>query len=135
MNLHGDFAHPDFGCDLLVQETRRYEGNDLALTNCQGRIAFAKLRCRLILFPARAVAIKPYANRVKQVLVAKRLGQELDRSAFHRSYGHRNIAMASNEYDRNIGGGVGEFCLEIQTADTWQADVEDQATRRIGEFV
>src|SRR5882724_1714554 len=46
----------------------------------------------------------------------KRFGQEIDRSALHGPHGHRNVAMAAHENDRNMNVRLGRFGLEVETA-------------------
>src|SRR5579864_6325122 len=87
------------------------------------------------LFAAAAIFLKRYVNSVKHILLAKRLGQELNRSGSYRLHRHRNVAMPGNEDDRNGDSGVSQFGLKIKSAQSWQSNVEHQATGDIGKLV
>jgi hypothetical protein len=55
------------------------------------------------------------------------LGQELQRTSFHRPHRHRNIAEAGDEDDGQIDVGVREFLLKIQPTQVRQAYIEHDA--------
>src|SRR6516165_877130 len=70
-------------------------------------------------------------NRIEQGLVAKGVGQKLNRPGLHRFYRHRDVAMAGDEDDRNRTIGRSQFALEIETAQSGQPYVENEARRRV----
>src|SRR5262245_29996928 len=76
--------------------------------------------------------LSPAWTCIKQVLLAHRLGQELDRSGFHGPHRHRDIAMSGDENDGNMNIVPDQFRLEIEAAHTRKPDVQDQAARRLG---
>src|ERR1700730_8662294 len=89
------------------------------------RSQLSKLFLLLALFP---VAIQSLMDRIQQVLVPERLGQELYRTGFHGPHGHRNISMTGDEDDGNPYARVGQLALKIQTVDTRKSHVQNEAT-------
>src|SRR5207302_4977400 len=69
--------------------------------------------------------------RIQHVLVAEGLGQELDGSRFHGTHGHGNIAMRSDEDDRNGNVALSQFTLKVKSAFPGQPDIENKAARYI----
>jgi hypothetical protein len=53
-----------------------------------------------------AMPLEAQLDRVEQVLVAQRLGHELDGTALHRLDRHRDIAVAGDEDDRQAKPGL-----------------------------
>ena len=86
-----------------------------------------QVRGVLVGFASLAIPFNRHRHSVQHVLVAKRLGQEIDRSALHRPDGHRNVAMAGHEDDWNLNVGLGQLGLKIQPALSGQPDVKHQA--------
>ena len=70
-------------------------------------------------------------DRVQQILIAKRFGQELDRTALHRPNRHRNIGMAADEDNRQAQLCLVQILLKIEPTLSWQPDVENQAPGHI----
>src|SRR5207302_10614833 len=65
-------------------------------------------------------------------LIAKRFGQELDRTALHGPNRHRNIGMAADEDNRQAQLCLGQLLLKLEPALSRQPDVEDHAPGEIG---
>src|SRR5882724_11879142 len=83
MNLDRDFAGPQFKSYLLVEHARHHKAHDLALACGQRRVALLQLGEFTVALAHRPVAIQSLVNRIQQLLVAKRLRQELHRTRFH----------------------------------------------------
>src|SRR5260370_26526172 len=93
---------------------------------------FAPLRELLFVLSQGAIAREGRGDRMQHVLIAKRLGQKIDRAGFHGLDGHGYIAVAGHEYDRNMDIRLGELGLEIEPAYSRQSDVEHEAARHVG---
>src|SRR5882762_637288 len=65
---------------------------------------------------------------MEHLLMAERLGQEVDCSGLHRLDRHRNIAMTRHEDDRDVDTRLGQFDLKVEAAHSWQSDIEHQTT-------
>ena len=55
-----------------------------------------------------------HLNRIQQILVAERLGEELDGSGLHGPHGHRDVTVGANKDDRNINLSLSQLALEIE---------------------
>src|SRR5467141_2582574 len=76
MDLHSDFADSPLKSYLLIEPARDNQAHDLALALAQSLIAFSQLGGVTLLMPRHTVAIQSLADRVQQVLIMERLGQE-----------------------------------------------------------
>jgi hypothetical protein len=66
-------------------------------------------------------------NRIKEILIPKRLCQKLDSTAFHRLYRHGNVAVSRDENDWQLPfGSVRELALQVKPALTRHPDIEYQ---------
>src|SRR5260370_34786764 len=83
---------------------------------------FPQLRELLLVLSPAAIALERRGDRMQHVLIAKRLGQKIDRAGFHGLDGHGYIAVAGHEYDRNMDIRLGELGLEIEPAYSRQSD-------------
>src|SRR3954447_26416235 len=131
MHFHGDLAELDASCDLFAHETARNEGHDFTLARGQECEMLLEVRDRVLMFTTRSVALDRSRDRIEQILVAKWLGQEIDGTGFHGSHRHRNISMSSDKYNRNSNVGLCQLDLEIETAQSGQADIEYEAAWNI----
>jgi hypothetical protein len=86
-----------------------------------------RLAGRACHFPPCTVARKTELNGVEEILIAERLGQELDGTSLHRLHGHWDVAMPGDEDDRNLPLCCGELALKIEAALAKHSDVEHQA--------
>src|SRR6266496_4090498 len=70
-------------------------------------------------------------DRVQQILVVNRFGQELDRTVLHGPNRHRHIGVAADEdnWQRQIC--LGQLLLKLEPALSGQPDVENQASGEI----
>src|SRR5882724_7013546 len=79
------------------------------------------------LFTFCLVALKCLLNRIQQILIPKRLSEELDGTRFQGSDGHRNVPMRGDE---DYGDTHAQFCqlsLEIKSTHLRQPDIKNQA--------
>ena len=83
---------------------------------------------RLFVLQPRAISRETERDRIQQVLIAERLGQELDRSSFYRLDRHWDVAMSGDEDDRNVNVGRRELALKIETTSAGQPDIEHEAS-------
>jgi len=93
---------------------------------------FLEYRDFTFALPAVAILRQRELNGVEKILIAKRLGQKLDGSRLHRAYGHRNVSVGRDEDDRHLDIGTRKFLLEIQTAHSRQADIQDKTAGDFG---
>ena len=70
-------------------------------------------------------------DRIEEFLIAYGLGQELDGAGFHRPHRDTHVRVTRDENNRNVDMGLNQLPLQIEAARSWQADVEDQAARRV----
>src|SRR5262249_4808311 len=70
-------------------------------------------------------------NGIQKILIAKRLGEEIDSAGLHGPYRHGYISMSRNEHDRNANIRLRQLGLEVETAQSRQPDVEYKAAWNI----
>src|ERR1043165_9065714 len=121
--------------DLFVEHSFDDERKHFRLAWRQRLITTAQISTISLLRTREPVAIERLLNRIEQVLIAKRLRQKLHRTGFHRSHRHRNIAMSGNEDDGKVNVSLGKRALEIETAESRHAHVEDQTRCEVRPFV
>src|SRR6267142_1796368 len=83
MDLDRDLAGSQLRGDLLVEHPRDDEGHDLALPRRQPGVTVLQRRQLVLLLPGDLVALERLLDRIEQVLVLERLGEELDRPGLH----------------------------------------------------
>src|ERR1700733_5338872 len=115
LDFHGDFTGAQFSGDLFVEHADHNKAHDLALTRRQRIVAASQLAGSNLLVTRYAVPLQSLINRVQQILISERFGQELDCAGFHRSYGHRNVSVTGNEDDWNLDARISETALKVQT--------------------
>src|SRR3954470_20164418 len=84
------------------------------------------------MLPPDTIARKAELDGIKQILLAERLGKELDGAALHRLHRHRDISVGCDEDDWEFPLSGGELALEIKTASPRQSHIQHQARRAIG---
>jgi hypothetical protein len=131
MNFYGDFSKSGFGCNLLIHQPGGNQGHDFPLARTYGFQPRSQIGQLRLAYTPFAVTFDGGCHCIQHILIAKWLGQKVDRTSFHRSDRHGDIAMTSHENYWNIDVGVRQLRLKIQTADSWQPDVQDQAARDI----
>src|SRR3984957_8231509 len=130
MHLHSRLGDADVTGNLLAEATARDLDHDLAFPGAQRAEARLELGQCLLALPTRTIASKADLNGVEEVLIAERLGQELDGAALHRLHRHRDLAVPGGEEDaRPLRVRRRQLALKIETALVRQSDVEDQAGR------
>jgi hypothetical protein len=105
----------------------RDQGHHLKLTRCKRLQLGFQLGHAFISLPPLAIALQCVGDGVKQVLVAERLGQEIDRARFHGPHRHGDVAMRGDEDDGYLNIGFDQLALKIEAASLWQPDVEHEA--------
>jgi hypothetical protein len=113
MYLDRTFAYAHLASNLLVQPTLGNLSQYAELTRRQGLASCPEFTETFILLAPRTIASQPEVNCVKQVLVAKRLREELDGAPFHGLDTHRNVAVPCDEDDRELGVRRNQIALEI----------------------
>src|SRR5262249_3946446 len=102
--------------------------HDLALPGCQRIEAPFQIGQFVRVLAPRVVPIEGDPYGVQEILVAKRLREEFDRSRLHRADAHRDVAVAGQKYDRNEDVSGGELALEVESAQSGQPDVQHETT-------
>jgi hypothetical protein len=70
-------------------------------------------------------------DRVQQILISNRFGQELYRAALHGPNRHRKIGVATDEENRHAQIGPGQILLKIEPVAPGHPDVENQARGQV----
>jgi hypothetical protein len=78
------------------------------------------------------IAVERNSDSIQKFLLTYRLGKEFNCASFHGLDRHWNIAVTGNENDWNIDVHSGELGLEVEPAQSWQSNVQYQATDLIG---
>src|SRR5262249_60490886 len=81
----------------------------------------------VFLIGSKTIACEGDPTSIQDILLTKRLGQELDCAGFHRPDRHGYIAVAGYEDDRCLDFCLGQLALKIEPANPRQADIQDQA--------
>jgi len=131
MDLNRGFGDAHITGYLLVQPALHDLYQNRALTRRQFFESRSERAQRLFFLAARTVASEPIIYSIQKVLVPKRLRQKFDRTGLHRLHGHRDVAMSSDENNREFDACCGEIALKIQAAPTRQSHIEYQAGRAI----
>src|SRR5262245_6912372 len=129
VRFHRNLTDTDVAGNLLVEPPLQDPGHHFALTGSQRLETFPQRAQSPFSLASRAIAFEAEVDRVQQVLVPDRLGQELDRPSLHGLNRHGNVAIRGNENDRHINVRRRELSLEIETALPGQSDVENEASR------
>src|SRR6266853_3360667 len=135
VNLHRHLAEVELARDLLVRSPNDDERHDLALALGQRGVALLQLDGDPRPPAPVPVTLDRRVNRIEQVLLVERLGQELYRPGLHRPHAHRYIAVTADEDDRESDSRPRELILKRQTAHARQSHVQHETTqdvRRLG---
>src|SRR4029077_14987762 len=135
MHLHGGFGNADIAGNLFAKAAVYDLNHDLALPGAQRLEAFPEGGQSFLIRPPSAITREAEPNGVEEILITERLRKELNGTALHRLHRHRDVAVPSDEDDRQFPVRRGELALKVKTASPGQPDVEDQAggaIRRIG---
>src|SRR5215471_4655327 len=134
MDLDGNLAQPQFARDLFVHQAGGDQAHHLAFAFGQAVEACPQLRCSLLVLAPASIALERGGDRIQHVLIAKRLGQKIDRAGFHGLDRHRDVAVAGHEYDGNMDVRLGELGLEIEAAEPGQSHIEHEAACHVGKL-
>src|SRR5262249_49742060 len=129
MDFDRHLADADIAGDLLIETAADNVLHYFALAGRERLEALAHRTKRLFALAPRPIACQAKLNRIQQILIAKWLGQELNRSALHCLHGHRHVTVSRDENDREFDVRCCEVALVIQTAAHGQSYVQDQAGR------
>src|SRR5262249_24894351 len=66
---------------------------------------------------------------INHLLVAERLGQEINRSSLHGLDAHWNVTVSSDEDHGDVDAPAAELGLQIEAAQSRQSDVQYEAAR------
>lgn len=131
MHLHGDLAKLEFGCDLLTHQTARDESHDFALARGKQLEMRLQLGDHMLMLAPFLITLDRSCDGIQKILVAKRLGKEVDGTRFHGPHRHGNVTMPRDEHDGNPDVRLCQLGLEIETAQSWKANIEYQAVRYV----
>src|ERR1700722_3537726 len=131
MHLHGDLAKLEFGCDLLAHQPARDESHNFALARGQQLEMRLQLGDHMLMLAALLITLDRSCDGIQKILVAKRLSKEVDGASFHGPHRHGNVAMPRDEHDGSPDVRLRQLGLEIETAQSWKANIEYQAARHV----
>src|ERR1700751_4813606 len=81
----------------------------------------------LFILAPSTIASEAELDRVDQVLITERLGQELDSTRLYRLHRHRDVTVPRHEDDWDLDIRSRELALKIQTALPRQSNVQNEA--------
>ena len=122
---------PSSAAICLFIMSGRNEADDLLFSRCQRLETGSYFVNGLVLGAAFTVAFERNLNRIEEILIPERLGEEFDRARLHGAHRHRDIAVSADENDGNLDARLGEFGLKVESAQAGQSDIEHQARGRI----
>src|SRR5262245_19997295 len=128
MHLHGDIADADLGGGLLVHQAGADQLHDLLLTRTERVEAGTQVLGFPFVLAPSAIALDGHSDRVQEILLPDRLGEELDRSGLHGLDAHRDVAVAGDEDDGRVNVGLGQLSLKVEAAQLRHSDIEYETT-------
>jgi hypothetical protein len=133
VDLDRDLAEADQGGDLLVHQAGGDMAHHLALARRQGLVLGADVALGRGFGTVLGIALERRRHGIEHVLVAKRLGEEIDRAGLHGAHRHRNVAVAGHEDDWIADALADELALQIEPAHAGKADVQHDAAGAVGQ--
>src|ERR1700757_2641429 len=127
MDLYCGFCDTEIMSDLLAQAALHDVDHYLTFPWAQRIEARPERTQGLFILAPSTIASEAELDRVDQVLITERLGQELNGTALHRLYRHRDVTVPRYEDDRDLDIRSRELALKIQTAPPRQSNVQDEA--------
>jgi hypothetical protein len=100
VQLDGTLRDAQRVCDLLVQAAGDDQIEHRTLARAQAREQRADAQRLVADLALRCLRCKRGLDRLEQGCGLYRLGQEIDRTGFHRPHAARNICVATQENDR-----------------------------------
>ncbi len=86
-----------------------------------------QIKALLLVEPRVVATCDTLLNRVEQLLVVERLGQELQRAGLHGSHRHRDIPPSGDEDDRQFKSEFSQLRLQLESTEIRQVNIEHQA--------
>src|SRR5882672_5123931 len=129
VNLHRHLAQAQFRCDLLVGSPDDNKRHDLPLALGKSSEAFAQLGKAHRLAAPFPVTLDRRVNCIEQILIMKRLAEELDGARLHRPHAHRDVPVAGDENHGQRQALFRELLVKRQSAHPWQSYVEHETAR------
>jgi hypothetical protein len=80
----------------------------------------------LFILTPKTIASEAEVDRVNQILITARLGQELNGTTLHRLHRHWDVTVRRYEDDRDLDICGCELVLKIQTASLRHSNVENE---------
>src|SRR5258706_9207471 len=80
----------------------------------------------------RSIAIQRLSNRIQQVLILERLGQECHRTRLHRVRDGWLVVVTADEDGWNLQPGIGQLPLRLEAGHVRKCEIDDETTRRVG---
>jgi hypothetical protein len=104
---------------------------------CGPRDAFVRgderrLCLRFEIRPFLVIGRDALPDGLQQFFIVERLRQEVHCAGLDGAYCHGDVAVACEEYDRDLNIRFRQLLLHVESADTGQVHVQHQATRRAG---
>ena len=101
LNLHGMLDRSELRGDLLVEQSGNHQRHHFALARRKQFIMLAQFGGFSALVSRGAVTLNRLPNRIQQSLIAKRLGEKLDGSGFHRLGSNALVGKGRDEDERH----------------------------------
>jgi hypothetical protein len=127
MNLHRRFCDTDIVGNLLAEAALHDVDHYLAFPRGKRFEARSERTQSLFILALSTITSKGELDRVDQVLITERLGQELNGTAFHRLHRHRDVTVPRYEDNWDWDTRLREFALKIQAARPGQSNVKNEA--------
>src|SRR2546422_10657478 len=90
-------------------------------------ITLPQFSCLRSLLVRCSIPLDSGADGVQKTAAAERFGKKFHGARFHRAHRHRDVAMRSNENDRNVNSRLSQLALKLDAAQPWHADIEYEA--------
>src|SRR5580692_3104343 len=114
MDLDRGFAGSNFGGYLLVGKAGNNQRQHFSLTGGQPFKALPQSGNIPLLFASGRVAFEGDVNRIQEVLIAKRLWQEVDGASLQGPDRHLNVTVAGDKDNRNGIVRLSQLALEVE---------------------
>ena len=134
MNFDGNFADPEVAGDLLVHLAGRDEQHHFLLARRKRFEALFQLQIVVLDDPSLSIALDGGQDGIEHVLIAKRLGKEIDGAMLHGVDRHRNVSVSGHHHHRNSDADLDQPGLKLEAVHIGQSDVEDDAARPVREI-
>ena len=116
----------------LVGKALDDELEDLGFARGQGGEQGAQSCLLQVAVPPLRVAGDGALDAVEQVLVVEGLLDEVKGARLHGAHGHLHVAVAGDEYDRDVDALGRKALLQFKSAHAWHAHIQHQTARPRG---